>query len=100
MLARPGLLGRTESVILRVFGWMPTRMPRNGARTEYTGAVEKTARIFRSFEEAESAEREYYASLTPQERIEIVNQLRAQRHPDADQQRLQRVYRITTLGEG
>jgi hypothetical protein len=59
----------------------------------------KTARIFRSFEEAERAEREYYAGLTPQERIEIVNELHAKRHPDADQQRLQRVYRVTTPGK-
>ena len=78
---------------------MPIRTPRSRARTEYTGAVEKTARIFRNFEDAELADRKYYASLTPQERIEIVNQLRAQRHPDADQQRLQMVYRIVKLGE-
>jgi hypothetical protein len=37
-------------------------MPRSRARTEYVGVVEKTARIFRNFEEAELADREYYAS--------------------------------------
>jgi hypothetical protein len=92
-------MGRTESVRTCVNVWMPIRTRRSQAEREYTGAVEKTARIFRSFEEAERAEREYYAGLTPQERIEIVNELHAKRHPDADQQRLQRVYRVTTLGK-
>ena len=39
-------------------------------------AMEKTIRVFKSFEEAETADREYYRSLTPAERIQIVLMLR------------------------
>ena len=37
---------------------------------------EKDVRIFRSHEEADKADREYYRSLTPEERIKIVLELR------------------------
>jgi hypothetical protein len=37
--------------------------------------VEKVFRIFHSFEESEKADKEYYLSLTPEERLEILFEL-------------------------
>jgi hypothetical protein len=37
--------------------------------------------------------------LTPQQRIQIVIDLREQRHPDAASQPMARVLRVTRLGE-
>jgi hypothetical protein len=34
--------------------------------------VEKVIRVFKSFEEAEEADREYYRSLTPKQRLDIL----------------------------
>jgi hypothetical protein len=45
---------------------------------------------FRSFEEAEKADREFYRNLTPQERLEILLELLNH----APEQRLERVYRV------
>ena len=55
------------------------------------------AKVFRSFEEAEQADRDFYRSLTPEQRIEILLQLIAQHGPRA---RLERVFRISKLEEG
>lgn len=54
--------------------------------------MRKVARWFNSHEEAEKAEREYYFSLTPQQRIDILLELmrRYYGHP----KRLERVARI------
>ena len=38
--------------------------------------MERTIKIFRSFAEAEQADKEYYRSLTPAQRIQIVLMLR------------------------
>lgn len=59
--------------------------------------MEKVVRVFKSFEEAEAADRAYYRSLTPEQRLEILFELIT---PDegcdeAPEERLQRVYRIT-----
>jgi hypothetical protein len=51
-------------------------------------------RVFRSFEEAEDGDRDFYKSLTPEQRIDILLQLIAQPGPP---QRLERVYRIVKL---
>ena len=59
--------------------------------------MEKTARVFSSFEEADRADALADAQLTPQERLRIVEELREQIHPDALKQRLARVCRITEL---
>jgi hypothetical protein len=60
--------------------------------------VEKTARVFRSFEEAERADREFYRSLTPPERLDILLDLvRENRPADETERRLERVYRIVEL---
>jgi hypothetical protein len=53
-------------------------------------------KIFRSFEEAEQADREFYRSLTGQQRLDILLQLIAQHGPP---KRLERVFRIVKLEE-
>lgn len=69
-------------------------------RTLYNAYVEKTVRIYHSFEEADEADAKSYAAMTPQERLNIVIELWNRRHPDAAQQRLARVYRIVELKRG
>ena len=51
---------------------------------------------FSSFAEAEKADREYYARLTPEERLRILDEIVTRgRGPDYDpKRRLARVYRI------
>jgi hypothetical protein len=60
-------------------------------------AIEKVVRVFHSFEEAEQADAEADSLLTPEERIQIAIELRDRRHPDAAEQRLARVCKITQL---
>ena len=59
--------------------------------------MEKVVRIFSSFQEADEFDARFYASLSPEERIQIVIELRDRRHPDAAKQGLARVCRITEL---
>jgi hypothetical protein len=59
--------------------------------------MEKTVRIFRSFEEADEAEAEFYARLTPSERVQILIELRGLQHPDAAEQGLARICRVAKL---
>ena len=59
--------------------------------------MEKVVRVFSSFEEADEADARYYASLTPEERLRILIDLRDLAHPDAAEQGLARVYRVTQL---
>jgi hypothetical protein len=59
--------------------------------------VEKVIRVFHSFEEADDADARFYADLSPEDRLKILIELRDRRHPDAAQQRLARVYRVTKL---
>ena len=56
--------------------------------------VQKTVGIFSSFKEADEFNARYEASLSPEERIEIVNELRDRHHPEAATQGLVRVCRI------
>jgi hypothetical protein len=66
----------------------------------YHGGVRTvTIRKFSSFEEAARAEREEYRAMTPQQRLELIAQLRAFLHgpDDATAPRLERVLRITEL---
>lgn len=53
--------------------------------------MERVVAKFRSFEEAEKADRAFYKKLTPQERLDIL--LGLCNH--APEQRLERVYRVT-----
>jgi len=54
---------------------------------------------FRTFREAEEANRAYYQSLSPADRLEILFQLRSmtQKESDAVPRRLAPVYRIAQL---
>ena len=58
--------------------------------------MDKAVRIFRSFKDAERAEKEYYQSLSPEQRLEILFELCAQ-YPHEAAQGLARVYRVTKL---
>ena len=60
-------------------------------------SVEKTVEVFTSFEDAGDADARYDASLSPQERLGILIELRNRRHPDAVEQRLARVSRVVKL---
>jgi hypothetical protein len=60
-------------------------------------AVEKVVRIFDSAAEADQADALFDAGLTPDERVDMVIDLRDRLHPDAAQQRLARVSRIVKL---
>jgi hypothetical protein len=57
---------------------------------------------FRTFREADAATRDYYRRLSPEERLEILFQLRAMAHKESDAPtgRLARVYRIAQLQRG
>ena len=58
--------------------------------------MEKVLQVFNSFAEAEEADRKYYQSLTPAQRIEILLILRSRikLNDDEPRGRLKRVYRI------
>jgi hypothetical protein len=62
--------------------------------------MEKVVNISKSFRECDRAERAYYRSLTPQQRLEILwelnSRLRTGEDGEADE-RLARVYRIIKL---
>jgi len=64
-------------------------------------AMEKVLKVFGSFEEADQADDEYYASLTPQERVDILlDMIAAYRESLGEtEQRLERVYRVIELSE-
>jgi hypothetical protein len=60
-------------------------------------SVEKTARVFTSFEDADEADAHDDAAMSPEERLSILIELRDRRHPDAAEQRLARVSRVVEL---
>ena len=63
--------------------------------------MEKVLKVFSSFEEAERADDEYYASLSPQERVDILlDMIAAYRESVGEtEQRLERVYRVVELSK-
>jgi hypothetical protein len=63
----------------------------------YNMNVEKTVSVFGNFEDADEADARHDAAMSPEERLNIVIELRDRRHPDAAQQRLARVYRVVEL---
>jgi hypothetical protein len=56
--------------------------------------MEKTVKIFSSFKDADEADARNHMSMSPEERLRIVIELRDRRHPDAAKQGLARVCRI------
>lgn len=60
----------------------------------YTEVVEKIVRVFSNFADADAADARADASMSPEERLRILIELRDRRHPDAAEQRLARVCRI------
>jgi hypothetical protein len=61
--------------------------------------VEKVARKFRSFAEVDKSDREFYQSLLPEQRLEMLYDLIASSYPDEIKQRLERVCRVIKLQE-
>jgi hypothetical protein len=61
--------------------------------------MERVCRKFRSFAESEAADREYYRSLTPERRLEILLELIAQAQGDEAGQEFARVCRVVKLHE-
>ena len=64
--------------------------------------MQPTVAKFVTFQEADEATRDYYARLSPAERLEILFQLRTRSHKETDATagRLARVYRIIKLQRG
>jgi len=64
--------------------------------------MERGARVFRSFDEAELADDDYYASLTPEERLDIllamIERYRSSLGETAE--RFERVHRVVELSRG
>jgi hypothetical protein len=59
--------------------------------------MEKVVKVSRSFEECDRADKAYYHSLSPEQRLEILFELNSRwpvRDQDEASQRLERVYRI------
>ena len=56
--------------------------------------MEKVARKFRSFAESEVADKAFYHSLTPKQRMEIFFQINAQARTHESDQRLERICRV------
>jgi len=61
--------------------------------------VEKVARIFASFEEADEADRQAYERMSPQERIQMLLSLRRMMVKEGDEsaERLERVLTVVKL---
>ena len=61
--------------------------------------MEIVARKFGSLAESDRADREFYRSLTPEQRLDILFELVTQAQEDEAEQGLARVYRIVKLHE-
>jgi hypothetical protein len=60
-------------------------------------SVETKVRVFASFEDADEADARDDAAMSPQERLNILIELRDRRDADAAEQRLARVSRVVEL---
>jgi len=60
--------------------------------------MEKTAKVFANFEDADEADARYDAAMSSAECLKILIELRDRRHPDTAEQRLARVSRVVALG--
>ncbi len=56
--------------------------------------MEKVIRVFHSFSEADAADAAEDRSMTPEQRVAMVFELRERLYPDAAQQGFARVYRV------
>lgn len=63
-------------------------------------AVEKVVRVLHGFEEADQANAQEMAAMTPAQRIQIVIELRDRRHPNASTEGFTRVYRVIKRQRG
>lgn len=63
--------------------------------------MDKVLRAFHSFDEADRADEQYYAALTPQERVEILLDLIAKHRESLGEaaERFERVYRVVELSQ-
>jgi hypothetical protein len=63
--------------------------------------MEKVLKVFSSFEEAERADDEYYASLAPQQRVDLLLDLIATYRESLGEagQKFERVYRVVELSK-
>ena len=61
--------------------------------------MEKVARVFTSFEEADNADRQAYEQMSPQQRIEMLLSLRRMMVKEGDEsaERLERVLAVVEL---
>jgi hypothetical protein len=59
--------------------------------------MEKVIRVFHSFSEADAADAAEDCSMTPEQRVAMVFELRERLYPDAAQQGFARVYRVIEL---
>lgn len=64
----------------------------------YDTSVEETVRVFASFEDADEADARDYASMSSEQRLNILIELRDRRHPDAAEQRMTKVSRVVEHG--
>ena len=64
--------------------------------------MERVAQVFRSFEEAERADDEYYASLTPEQRLDVLLEMIERYRSSLGEaaERFERVHRIVELSRG
>jgi hypothetical protein len=63
--------------------------------------MDRVVRVFNSFEDAEQADRQEYAQMTPQERLDLLLDLiKIYSDNAANQQRLARVHRVVELSPG
>jgi len=62
--------------------------------------MQKTLRVFSTFEAAETADAASDVDFSPAERLQIVIDLRDQRHPNAASEGFARVCRVVKLEQG
>ena len=65
----------------------------------YNVRVEKEFAVFHSFADGERADRAYYHSLTPSERVDILLELISRWQNDETSKGFERVYRVAKLHE-
>jgi hypothetical protein len=93
------LAGRRRWVGHKSAGLEVKIMPCIGSNLCYVRGMEKVIRKFHFFTEAEKADRAYYLSLTPEQRLEILFDMVANPLRDEPEQRLERVCRVVKLQE-